>query len=71
MTDAKSLSDVRTARWHNGAESRFMAERDNWVMVRRPGCIPYTMFKREWLALPDVDTGRIYSNEFKKAVFAR
>lgn len=29
-----------------------MAEADGYVMVRRPGCIPYVMSKRKWEALP-------------------
>jgi hypothetical protein len=71
MTDKASLDDVRTPRWHNGNESRFMVEKDGWCMVRRKGAAPYLIGTKEWLALPDSETGRIYSNEFKKAVFSR
>lgn len=30
----------------------YMAHADGWVMVRRPGCIPYTVTMADWLALP-------------------
>lgn len=46
------------AKWHEGAESREMARANGWVMVRRPGCIPYTMFAKEWDVLPTADEGR-------------
>jgi hypothetical protein len=59
--------DVREARWHNGMESRFMTERDGWVMVRRPGCIPYTVFKKEWLKLPLAEMGRQLAEAYKLA----
>lgn len=45
-------------KWENGAESREMARANGWVMVRRPGCIPYTIFAKEWDALPSAEEGR-------------
>jgi len=35
-------------RWDRGSISVLMAEANGWVMVRRPGCIPYTMPLSEW-----------------------
>ncbi len=57
-----------TAKWHNGHESREMARADNWVMVRRPGCIPYTMFAKEWDGLPSVELGRALHAEYRQAL---
>jgi hypothetical protein len=53
-----------TAKWHDGRESREMARANGWVMVRRPGCIPYTMFAREWDSLLSAEEGRKYAAEF-------
>lgn len=51
------------AKWHDGRESREMARANGWVMVRRPGCIPYTMFAKEWDALPSAEDGRLALSE--------
>lgn len=48
----------KIAKWDRGAESRELARADNWVMVRRPGAIPYTVFAKEWDALPSAEEGR-------------
>jgi hypothetical protein len=37
-----------------GALSVCRAEIKGWVMVRRPGCIPYVLSADEWDALPKV-----------------
>lgn len=55
------------ARWHNGAESREMARANGWVMVRRPGCAPYTIGEREWDALPSAEDGRRWHEEYRAA----
>lgn len=57
------------ARWHNGAESRLMTEADGWCMVRRPGCVPYTILAREWHALPSAAEGRRLSELYRRAVY--
>jgi hypothetical protein len=31
---------------------RLMAEADGYVMVRRPGCLPFVLSAANWLALP-------------------
>lgn len=46
--------DLKAPRLYKGGEARFMAGADNWVMARRPRCIPFTMPQNEWLALPKV-----------------
>ena len=56
------------ARWHNGAESRLMAERDGWCMVRRPGCVPYTILALAWEALPSVAEGRRLEEQYRAAL---
>lgn len=61
----------RIAKWDRGDESREMARADNWVMVRRPGCIPYTMFAKEWDALPSVEVGRSLEAEYRTALQER
>lgn len=58
----------RIAKWDRGAESREMARAYNWVMVRRPGCVPYTMFAKEWDALPSVEEGRKIDAEYRTAL---
>lgn len=58
----------RTSKWHNGDESREMARADNWVMVRRPGRIPYTMFAKEWDALPSAEVGRKLHADYRQAL---
>jgi len=45
ITGPKSRDDGR-------GELRWMAQAAGWVMVRRPGAIPFTMQLREWEALP-------------------
>ncbi|QGA55910.1 hypothetical protein [Brucella sp. 2280] len=61
----------RIAKWDRGLESREMARADNWVMVRRPGCTPYTMFAKEWDALPSVEEGRRLDAEYRAALRER
>ena len=58
---------VTAPRWERGAESRFMAEADGWVMVRRPGCIPYTIFKRDWMKLPSAAQGKAIKEAYDAA----
>jgi hypothetical protein len=58
----------RIAKLDRGFESREMARADNWVMVRRPGCIPYTMFAKEWDALPAVEAGRALHGDYRQAL---
>lgn len=65
---SEDRSDVKSARWERGYESRYMAHADNWVMVRRPGSIPYTIFLHDWLALPLAAEGRKYAEQYKKAL---
>lgn len=31
---------------------RCMADAQNYVMVRRPGCMPFVLARRDWLKLP-------------------
>lgn len=63
-----SVLDIKHPRWHNGAESRFMAEANGWVMVRRPGCVPYTVFKRDWLELPAAEESAKLDKQYREAV---
>lgn len=58
---------IRGARWHEGAESRYMAHANNWVMVRRPGCVPYTIYQSDWLALPTAAKGREMAEQYNRA----
>lgn len=62
---------TRIAKWDRGAESREMARADNWVMVRRPGCIPFTMTVKEWDALPSIEEGRKIDAEYRAALRER
>lgn len=39
------------ARADDGGRINLMARSSGWVMVRRPGCIPYTMPEKDWAAL--------------------
>lgn len=32
---------------------RFMAVADGYVMVRRPGCVPFVMHERDWRKLSE------------------
>lgn len=32
--------------------SKLMVKADGYVMVRRPGCIPYVMWEKDWEKLP-------------------
>lgn len=57
-----------TAKWHNGGESREMARASGWVMVRRPGRVPYTMLAKHWDALPSVEEGSQYGRQFDAAL---
>ena len=42
---------IREERYQPSGVVRLMAEADNWVMVRRPGCVPFTMMRKEWDAM--------------------
>lgn len=57
-----------TAKWHNGAESREMARANGWVMVRRPGGVPYTVFAKEWDALPAAEFAREMQADYQAAL---
>lgn len=63
-----SENPAKDARWHKGAESRLMAERDGWCMVRRPDYIPYTITAQEWYALPTASEGRELSERYRQAL---
>lgn len=56
------------ARWHNGRESRLMAEKNGWCMVRRPGFIPYTIMAKDWYALPTAEEGEAQSKQYQSAI---
>lgn len=43
-----SAGDVR----YQDGHIKELARADGWVMVRRPGCIPYCVREREWDRLP-------------------
>lgn len=32
---------------------RFMTRSGGYVMARRPGCVPFVLSEKEWMALPD------------------
>lgn len=51
MTDRPKRSS-RERRYDEHGELRLMAEVDGWLMVRRPGRIPFTMRRKEWDVLP-------------------
>ena len=42
----------RADRLRNDWRLRYMTEKDGWIMVRHPGCIPFAMMVKEWLDLP-------------------
>ena len=63
-------AQVRLARWHEGQESRYMTHSNGWVMVRRPGCVPYTIYLRDWLALPAASEGRRLAEQYNRAFSA-
>jgi hypothetical protein len=44
---------ARTVRVHRGAPVTLMAGADGYVMVRRPGCMPFVMRADEWLQLSE------------------
>lgn len=50
MSEATKKQLPKVVRDRHG-EIRLMAHAGNWVMVRRPGCVPYTMLAKEWAAL--------------------
>lgn len=58
----------KVSKWHNGAESREMARAAGWVMVRRPGFVPYILFAKEWDALPSAKDGERMQHEYDKTV---
>lgn len=40
----------------------YMAHGKGWVMVRHPGCIPFAITEKQWLAFPPyspTDTGSV------------
>jgi hypothetical protein len=45
-------------RWHYGARSAtrdrmvLMARASGYVMVRKPGCVPFVMGEKDWLSMP-------------------
>ncbi len=45
------MSKVSEVRFDSAGEIRLMARAQNWVMVRRKGCIPFTMMEKEWNAM--------------------
>lgn len=59
--------DISAARWDRGAETRFMAEASGYVMVRRPGCMPYVLSRKEWLKLPLAALGREMAARYDEA----
>ena len=38
-------------RFDEHGELRFIAYADNWLMVRRPGAVPFTIYIKAWDAL--------------------
>lgn len=58
----------KTAKWLNRSECREMARADGWVMVRFPRCAPFTMFSKEWDALPSADEGRKHQLAYDAAL---
>lgn len=48
----------KSPRGDNIGEIRFMAEKDGYVMCRRPHCMPFVLSKKDWTRLPDAKTAR-------------
>lgn len=44
-----------------------MAEADNYVMVRRPHCMPFVLASKEWDALPLEKASILAREEYAKA----
>lgn len=45
-------------RWRDGGAVVLMAFADNYVMARRPGSMPFVMYKTEWENLSDYESGK-------------
>lgn len=67
MSGKPDGDEVKVPRWYHGGEVRFMALKDNWVMARKPGCIPFTIYAWDWLALPTAEFGRDMAEAYRKA----
>ncbi len=52
MTGLDKRERVRPGDKFMGGRLRYMAHAKGYVMVRRPGCIPFVMDEKDWLALP-------------------
>ena len=58
---------IAPMKWWNGAPAREMTRCNGWVMARRPGSIPFTVYAKDWDALPDEDEGRALHEQFQAA----
>lgn len=47
----------KPTRIHGHGPIRLMAEAEGHCMVRRPGCVPFVITSKEWLALPSEEPG--------------
>ena len=52
-----TADDMRRRMYGNGGD-RMMLYANNYVMVRRPGCILFVLTLSEWLALPLIELQR-------------
>jgi hypothetical protein len=52
--DMRTLAkgDFARDRFDEHGRITYMCHTRGWVMVRRPGSIPFTMMEKEWLVMP-------------------
>lgn len=62
-----SAVEVKIPRWYRGGEAWFMAEHHGWVMARKPGSIPFTIYAKDWLRLPTAEDGARCAAEYQAA----
>lgn len=48
----KERQTLRADRLRRGHQARYMAHADGYVMARLPGCMPFVIAEKEWIALP-------------------
>lgn len=48
----KLIKDGLKRRTDDRGPLRLMAKAEGYVMVRRPGCVPFVLQESDWLALP-------------------
>lgn len=51
MDERTANSGTSAKRWDEHGEMRLMAEKDGYVMARRPGYAPFVVSVKEWNAL--------------------